>query len=103
MDEGLDLSLDELSEVAEELEPVEDLDTALEESAEADEDIAGDIAQAIEDAAGEEEDVIDKEIEAALDISDPEEDDDDDDDDDEEFNLEDFDIGEIDESPSDKK
>ena len=82
--------MDELSEIAEELEPSTETTVAEQE------DVA-DIAQAIEEAAGEEADEIDKEVEAALDISDP------DDDDDEEFNLEDFDIGEIDEPPSDKK
>jgi uncharacterized protein (TIGR03503 family) len=102
LDDGaLDLSSDDLSDVVEDLsdDGVEDIPTVdiLDEEVDAD-----DIAQAIEDGANEQEEDLSQEIEAALDISEPD-DDDDDDDDDEEFNLEDFDIGDTDGLPEDEK
>ena len=60
------------------------------------EEVAANIAQAIESSADEDELALDKEVEDALDISDS-------DFDDEEFNLEDFDIGDTDDLPDDKE
>lgn len=91
-DAMIDLSSDDLSDVVQELEEdepeeVDQIDISADE-----EDLAADIAQAIEDAGDEPLEALDKEIEEALDLGDPL----DDDDDDEEFNLEDFDIGDTD-------
>ena len=90
----VDLSADDLNDVIDDLEVVPEPETESEEL-----DVA-DIAQAIEDSADEPDEVLDEEVEKALDIND-----DDDDDDDEEFNLEDFDIGDTDDlsEPEDKK
>jgi uncharacterized protein (TIGR03503 family) len=104
LEDIVDLSTDDLSDVAEELdisepEDIADLDIADLDVAADDEDLAADIAQAIEDAADEPMEDLDQEIEDALDINDAF----DDDDDDEEFNLEDFDIGDTDDLPTDDK
>jgi len=98
IDEALDLSSDDLSEVASELEAADDPEPA--PPVEDEEDIAADIAQAIQESSEEQEEELDQEVQDALDISEVE--DEDDDDDDEEFNLEDFDIGDTDDLPSDE-
>lgn len=97
-EEVVDLSTDDLSDVAQELELDEPEEADALDISGDDEDLAADIAQAIEDAAYEPEEDLEKEIEDALDLSDPL-----DDDDDEEFNLEDFDIGDTDDLPSDEE
>lgn len=89
---SVDFSSDDLTDVADDLEALiePEVETDAEEL-----DVA-DIAQAIEESADEADEVLDEEIEKALDIND-------DDDDDEEFNLEDFDIGDTDDLPDPEK
>ena len=82
---------DGLDEIAESLEEPEEAPVVEDE-----EEAAANIAQAIESSADEDELALDKEVEEALDISDSNFDD-------EEFNLEDFDIGDTDDLPDDKK
>jgi uncharacterized protein (TIGR03503 family) len=94
----VDLSSEDLSDVVQELEEDEPEEEDQIDISADEEDLAADIAQAIEDAGDEPVEDLDKEIEEALDLGDPL----DEDDDDEEFNLEDFDIGDTDDLPDDE-